>query len=112
MKSNNPIHLLIRFSDVLLKEKDTIEAHNQVVEQTGCVWFGKMGSPVSQQKIDLLNQQGQTGIPTFVYLVKGNRRKSVAYRANLILATRNFPEDEKALIPPYYTELGINKYVN
>ena len=111
MKPNPPIHLLVRFSDSLLKDRDTIEQHNRVVEQQGAVWFGKMGSPVSQHHIDRLNEQSQAGTPTFVYLVKGNRRKSTAYRANLVLATRDFPEDEQALIPPYYTELQIPQYV-
>jgi hypothetical protein len=29
-KSKSPIHLLLRFSDSLLKEKSTIDEHNQI----------------------------------------------------------------------------------
>jgi hypothetical protein len=107
-----PIHLLIRFSNSLLKDKDTIEEHNNIVHQYGSVWFGKMGSPVSQGIIDILNNQVSQGISTFIYLVKGNRRKSTAYRSRLIFATRIFPENEKNLIPTYYSDLKIPQYVN
>lgn len=111
IKSKPTIHLLLRFSDTLLKTGDTIEAHNHVVGQHGAVWFGKMGSPVSQGYIDILNKQIEEGIPTFVYLVKGNRRKSVAYRAKAIRATKSLPDSEKSLIPPYYVDLDLMRYM-
>jgi hypothetical protein len=101
----------LRFSDSLLKDKDTISEHNDLAERSGAVWFGKMGSPVSQNNIDRLNEQVQAGIQTYVYLVKGNRRKSTAYKAPLFLASRDFPNSEQHLIPSYYTALDILRYV-
>lgn len=112
MKSKPIIHLLLRFSDSLLKDKDTIEAHDQLIQGYGAVWFGKMGSPVSQHYIDLLNKQVEDGIPTFVYLVKGNRRKSTAFRGRLISAAKSLPEDETHLAPSYYFDLDFTKYMN
>jgi hypothetical protein len=43
--------------------------------------------------------------------VKGNRRKSTAYRASFIIATKSLPKDDKALIPNYYYELDLIKYM-
>jgi hypothetical protein len=106
-----PIHLLIRFSDSRLKDGDTIQAHNEVIQKEGAVWFGKMGSTVSQNHIDRLNNQVEKRVPTFIFLVKGNRRKSIAYRASLIFASKTLIEKEKHLVPEYYSGLEIPKYV-
>jgi hypothetical protein len=111
MKNKSPSHLLLRFSDSLLKSGDTIAYHNLVIEREGAVWFGKMGSPVSQDSIDILNIQVQQGIPTFVYLVKGNRSKSTAYRGRLVVASKTLLVTEKHLVPGYYAELNIHQYV-
>jgi hypothetical protein len=111
MKMEKPVHLLLRFSDSLLKQGDTIHEHNQVIAREGAVWFGKMGSPVSQNHIDTFNKQVEKDVPTFVYLVKGNRRKSKAYRGNLVLASKKLPDDEKYLVPAYYADLDTPKYV-
>jgi hypothetical protein len=111
VKNNQPIHLLLRFSDSLLKDGDTIIEHNEVINREGAVWFGKLGSPVSLNHIDRLNDQVKAGVITYIYLVKGNRRKSIAYKAPLIFAIRDFPRNEQHLIPPYYTTLNILHYV-
>ena len=111
MKSQPNIHLLIRFSDTLIKTGDTISAHNAVVSQAGAVWFGKMGSTIRQEAFDRLNQQVENGISTYIYLVKGNRRKSTAYRAHLIQAAKIVPEAERGMIPAYYQELDLIKYM-
>ena len=111
MKTDKPVHLLIRFSNSLLKTGDTIDEHNKVVEQKGAVWFGKMGSTVSQKHIDVLNEQIEKGVPTYLYLVKGNRRKSTFYKAELIYASKSLPDEEKDLVPTYYQELDIPRFV-
>jgi hypothetical protein len=48
MKQKKPIHLLTRFSDMLLENRSTIEEQQKVIEHDGEVWFGIMGvaSPV------------------------------------------------------------------
>jgi len=76
MNTKKPVHLLLRFSDLLLKDGDTITEHNKVIESEGAVWFGKMGSSVAQRHIDVFNEQIQEENPIYVYLVKGNDRKS------------------------------------
>ena len=106
MNTKSPVHLLLRFSDSLLKDGDTIEEHNQVVNRDGAVWFGKMGSTVSQNQIDIFTGQVQDNIPTYVYLVKGNRRKSTAFRGELVLASKFLPKGEEHLVPSYYADLN------
>jgi len=111
MKTEQPVHLLLRFSDSLLKQGDTICEHNQVVSREGAVWFGKMGASVSQIYIDILNGQIQNDTPTYVFLVKGNRRKSTVYCALLVCATKVQPEEQKHMIPSYYYGLDLIKYM-
>jgi hypothetical protein len=107
-----PLHLVIRFSDTMFDVGDVISIHNGVVEQQGAVWFGKLGGTLSLSRIDLLNKQIEKKIPTFIYLVKGNRKKSTPYKANVVAVTRDFPKKEKALIPSYYSEKKLLKYMS
>jgi len=61
-------------------------------------------------RVDLLNKQIEQSIPTFLYLVRGNRRKSTAYQANLLFVSRDFPKD-KALIPAYYKKKKLTDFM-
>jgi hypothetical protein len=91
---------------------DVVALHNEVVDQQGAVWFGKLGGTLSQSRIDWLNKQIEQNISTFLYLVKGNRRKSTPYKADILAVSRDFPRKEKALIPPYYAEKKLLKFMN
>lgn len=93
--------MVVRFSDTMFGVGEVVAEQNDLVDQHGAVWFGKLGSPFSLIRINLLNKQIEQGIPTFLYLVKDNRKKSTAYCANILLITRDYPR-EKALIPAYY----------
>jgi hypothetical protein len=104
-----PIHLLIRFSDNLFEVGDAIARHQEVIQQNGSVWFGKIGTPFSQKAIDIFSLQIEKGIPTYLYLVKGNRKKSTFYKARIITLAGEFPKKEKEGIPPYYFEKKIAK---
>jgi hypothetical protein len=91
---------------------DVISIHNEVVKKHKAVWFGKMGGTLSLSRIDLLNKQIARKTPTFVYLVKGNRKKSTPYKAQILDITRDFPKKEKDLIPLYYTEKKLLKFMS
>ncbi|HLP80492.1 MAG TPA: hypothetical protein VK141_00695 [Nitrosomonas sp.] len=104
-------HLVVRFSDNLFGISDVIAKHNDVVSKYGYVWFGKMGSTLSISRMEMLNEQVSKGIPTFVYLVKGNRKKSTAYRANLLFITREFSSKEVKRTPKYYSENELVQYM-
>lgn len=107
--TNRPIHLLIRFSDNLFAVGDAIAKHQEVILQNGSVWFGKLGTPIGQTAIDNFISQIEKGIPTYLYLVKGNRRKSTFYKAKIITLSGDFPKKEKDGIPPYYFDKKIVK---
>ena len=109
---NTPLHLVIRFSDTMFDVGDVISLHNQIVDKQGAVWFGKLGGTLSLSRIEWLNKQITQKIPTYIYLVKGNRKKSTPYKAMILEVSRDFPKKEKALIPPYYSEKKLLKYMN
>jgi len=91
MINAKPIHLLIRFSDNLFKVGDVISMHDQVINRQGAVWFGKLGIPIAQRHIDKINLQCKDGIPSFLFLVKGNRRKSTFFKAGMLFLSLDFP---------------------
>jgi hypothetical protein len=107
-----PLHLVIRFSDTMFSVGDVVSLHNDVVDQHGAVWFGKLGGTLSQSRIDMLNKQIEQKIPTLLYLVKGNRRKSTPYKAEILAVSRDFPKKEKTLIPAYYGKKKLLKFMN
>lgn len=104
-----PTHLLVRFSDNLFDVGDAIAKHQEVIDQQGNVWFGKLGTQIAQKAIDAINTQIEKKIPIFLYLVKGNRRKSTFYKSRIIMASSVFPKKEKESIPVYYFEKKIVK---
>jgi hypothetical protein len=107
---DKPFHLVVRFSDTMFGIGDVVALHNAVVVANGAVWFGKLGQTLSLGRIDILNEQVDKKIPTYLYLVKGNRRKSTAYRAPLIWVSREMPK-EKSLIPVYYAEKDLIQFM-
>jgi len=104
-------HLVVRFSDTMFNVGDVIAIHNDIVAEHGAVWFGKLGQTFAQGRIVILNKQIEQGIPTYLYLVKGNRQKSTAYRAALIRVTKDLPK-EKILIPIYYSKKKLLQYMH
>ncbi|HLO18786.1 MAG TPA: hypothetical protein VK206_28400 [Anaerolineales bacterium] len=108
----SPLHLVIRFSDTMFSVGDVIALHNEVVDKHGAVLFGKMGGTLSLTRIEMLNKQIEQKVPTFIYLVKGNRRKSTPYKAEILAVSRDMPKKEKALIPSYYAEKKLLKFMN
>jgi len=107
---SNPYHLVVRFSDTMFDVGDVVAIHNAIATEHGAVWFGKLGQTLSQNRIDLLAKQIEQGTPTYLYLVKGNRRKSTAYQAQLIAISKDKPK-EKKLIPAYYGGKKLLQYM-
>ena len=94
---NTPCHLVVRFSDTMFGVGDVVAIHNAIVKKDGAVWFGKLGQTLSQNRVDMLAKQIEQGILTNLYLVKGNRKKSTAYRANLLAVSKDKPKEKKLL---------------
>lgn len=110
-KMNRPIHLIIRFSDAFIKSSTTIAEHQKLIDKHGFVWFGKMGHPILENKSDLLNFQVKNHVPTYIFLVKGRRNKYEIYQAKLILSSRILPENEKNLVPDYYSIFELYRHI-
>lgn len=108
--NDKPFHLVVRFSDTMFGVGDVVALHNSVVSKQGAVWFGKLGQTLSQSRVDILNAQIKKGIPTILYLVKGNRRQSTAYRARLSLVSKEVPKETR-LVPEYYTEKELLRFM-
>lgn len=108
--TDKPLHLVVRFSDTMFHVGDVVGLHNNVVDEHGAVWFGKLGQTISQKRVDLLNKQIEKQILTHLYLVKGNRKKSTVYKATLYAILKKQPEEE-ALIPSYYEEKGLVEFM-
>lgn len=105
-----PFHLVIRFSDTMFGVGNVVARHNDIVTAHGAVWFGKLGQTFSQSRVDLLNKQIEKNIPTFLYLVRGNYKKSTAFRSQLQAVSKSIPE-ETILIPVYYAEKDLLQYM-
>ena len=104
-------HLVIRFSDNLFDVGNVVAKHNDIVSKYGYVWFGKMGSAFSESRIEMLKKQIDKGIPTYVYLVKGNRKKSTAYQAKLIDIATELNKTEAKKTPSYYHKKELVQYM-
>ena len=97
-------HLLVRFSDSMFSVGDVIELHQNIIKKNGFVWFGKLGSSIGQNHIEEINKQVKNNIESNFFLVKGNRKISTFYSANIIYLSKDIPENERYAIPPYYFE--------
>ena len=47
----------LRFGDTFSPKCGTIQAHNELIERLGFVWYGKLGSPISDAKIASIKQE-------------------------------------------------------
>ncbi|MFC2083371.1 hypothetical protein ACFLSG_05000 [Candidatus Bipolaricaulota bacterium] len=101
------IHLVVRYADSLFGGIDTVGLHKRVVELEGAVWFAKVGAPIGLGRLGRLNSQVLAGKPSYVYLVQRQERRYAWARGTLIVAQREFPENEKEMVPPYYEHSGV-----
>ena len=86
--------IALRFADNFAPDGGTISAHNEMIEKYGYVWYGKLGSAVSQKVIDeiLINKQ-----PRILLIHSG---KTGRYWAHVEKIQHDIPEMNK--IPGYY----------
>lgn len=103
----SPIHLVLRFGDELAGGYNTIDEHKKVLDQRGCVWFGKVGKPVGERKVKRLMSQIQEGEPTYLYLASRRPGKLLLHRGLLEIVQRERPKHMADAIPGYYTDAGL-----
>lgn len=49
--------IALRFGETFSPRCGTIEAHQQVIKKYGYVWYGKLGSSISDSKLDLMKNE-------------------------------------------------------
>jgi hypothetical protein len=101
MYQETPIHLVMRFSDKLVRT-DTIRAHREVIGKHKAVWIGKIGKTLARGKVDRLNSQCENGVPTYLYLVTRIAGSYKTFRGAVNQVSRSFPKRELKMVPKYY----------
>ena len=49
--------IALRFAEIFAPPEGTIGAHDEVIRRVGYVWYGKMGTPLSQKVIESIMEQ-------------------------------------------------------
>jgi hypothetical protein len=96
------VHLVVRFSDRVLRVEDTISEHAKILTERGAVWFGKLGKPVGKPNLQKMSHQIARGTPTYLYLVQKTASSYGVYRGTIVEVKTECPTEEKPLIPSYY----------
>ena len=107
--AKNAQHLVVRFSDSLYKGIDTIQEHELVIKDKSAVWFGKIGRPLAERKIKLLNSQIHNNVPTYLFLVQRKESGYVWTQGILEKVTTELARNDRTLIPSYYNRHNIDK---
>ncbi|SEF86803.1 hypothetical protein SAMN04487934_104115 [Eubacterium ruminantium] len=86
--------IALRFADNFAPDRGTIIAHNEIIEKHGFVWYGKLGSPVSQK---IINDVLANNTPRILLIHSG---KAARYWTHVDRIQRDLPDIE--YIPEYY----------
>lgn len=89
--------IALRFGDHFAPECGTITAHQQLIDELGYVWYGKMGNPVASAIANELKQQNN---PKILLIHSGKQNRYWAYISDI---TRDTPEPSG--IPEYYRDM-------
>ena len=109
-KSKEAIHLVMRYVDKYGIE--TVPVHEEVVSKKGAVLVGKVGKPIAIPTIQMLNEQVESGIPTYLFLIsKTAPGEYLCHQGTIECISSELPSKEKHLIPDYYRENRITPFV-
>lgn len=86
--------IALRFSDSFAPTEGTIQAHINVIEKIGYVWYGKLGLPLSQKAISYIMEN----VDPMILLIHSG--KAARYWAHIIAVSRTTPELDA--VPEYY----------
>ena len=89
--------IALRFGEHFSPECGTIAANQEVIDELGYVWYGKMGNPVAERIVNELKEQEDT----VILLI--NSGKVERYWAHVSEIVKQTPE--KKGIPAYYRDL-------
>ena len=88
--------IALRFGEHFSPECGTIAAHQQIIDELGYVWYGKMGNPVATRIVDELLTLDDTKILLI------NSGKTDRYWAHISEIKKETPERDA--IPSYYRD--------
>lgn len=86
--------IALRFGEHFAPEHGTIVAHQEIIDELGYVWYGKLGSTVSDEKITEIMKNE---CPKILLINSG---KADRYWANIVEIKKTTPDI--AGIPKYY----------
>lgn len=88
--------IALRFADTFAPNPGTIELHQRIIDERGIVWYGKLGSKVSQGVIEsILNGENSK----ILLIHSGTTKRYWAYVSDIKYDTPN-PEE----FPDYYKD--------
>ena len=71
-EAQNVVGLVIRYSDKLFSNVDTITEHNNIILKEGAVFFGKAGKFIGKKNLDMCND---TSLERRLIVVKKRERE-------------------------------------
>lgn len=99
--SDKPVHILLKMRS---ESGQTIQAHADMIAKKGAAVLGKMGEAVGPATSELLNQQIQRGVKTYLFLTirEGWNGPYVTYRCSLRHIYDSLVAGKNTLVPTYY----------
>ena len=88
----------LRFAENFAPESGTIAAHQQVINELGLVWYGKLGNPVSQT---IAQEVLDSDDPRILLIHSGGQER---YWAHVDVIQRDMPKLTE--VPSYYRNMA------
>lgn len=90
--------IALRYAEKFAPKEGTIQAHKDLIEKNGFVWYGKMGSPVSDSNIQKILSQEK---PRILLIHSGGIERYWAYISDI---RKDKPSDND--FPSYYRSMA------
>lgn len=88
----------LRYTDKFAPKNGTIQAHQNILDDKGYVWYGKMGTPISAKVGEMILQNDD---PRFLLIHSGYAER---YWIHIDDISREKPADDD--FPAYYREIA------
>lgn len=90
--------IALRYAEIFAPVEGTIQAHQNLIDDNGFVWYGKMGNPVSDANIAKVMSQDN---PRILLIHSGGQDRYWAY---ITAIKKEQPVDEE--FPSYYRNIA------
>jgi len=86
--------IALRFAENFAPKIGTIAAHQELIDLLGYVWYGKLGTPISNEIVDVILKNEN---PRILLIHSGKQKRYWAYVTEIIRKTPNHDA-----VPEYY----------